>query len=308
MEPIVYRNGIPCKAVKQGWKAKIWHSAGTPPPEGCKAPYGRSGGTGQRELVLSRRTVYVALTEEREPVAVADSLGRDFGVDVDLDALEQKALANRERSASRAKRNCRHKIKHAGFNSLLTGTYRENMEDFDRARRDFAAFLRKMRQVLPGFRAVYSFERQDRGAWHWHMACDRLPMLLQYKGVKVKSFDVARAVWRSVVGFNNGNVDVDGHRKRRKAHADQRKGSLAALAGYVSKYLTKDYGEGLYGRNMWGSTQGLTPPPAMVLELPECSLLDAIQCAFEVLPGHRIAVHRICRFGNSWVLYTEPDD
>lgn len=307
MDVIVYRNGVPCKAVKQGWRAKIWQSKVEPPPEGCKARYGRSGGTGQRELVLTRKTVYVALAEERDPVAVADALGQDFGVDVDLEALEARAQVNRARSASRAKRTCRHKIKHAGFNSLLTGTYRENMQDYDRMRRDFAAFLRKMRQLIPGFRAVYAFERQDRGAWHFHMACDRLPVLLQHKGCKVKSYDVARTVWRSIVGADNGNIDVDGHRSRRKAHADKRKSSLAALAGYVSKYLTKDYGEGLHGRNMWGSTQGLTPPPAMVLELPECSLLDAIDCAFEVLPGHRVAIHRVSRFRDSWVLYTEPE-
>jgi len=306
VETIVYRDGVPCKAVKDGWRVQIWDSKVPAPPNGCKAPYGRSGGSGQREMSIVRRTVYCAMQEDRVDGATADALGNDFGVDVDIEALERKAERSRQQSKARAKKTCRRKIKHAAFDSMLTGTYRENMTDFDRMRDDFAAMLRKLRKLIPGFRAVYSFETQERGAWHWHMATDRLPMFMLRKGVKIKSYDAVRAVWRSVVGVDNGNVDVDGHRSKRKLNADQKKNSLARLASYVAKYLTKEHGEGLYGRNMWGSTQGLTPPPAIVLELPECTILEALNLAFEVLPGHTIAVHRIGRYGDSWVLHTEP--
>jgi hypothetical protein len=308
---IVERKGVPCKALEQGWRVKVWHSRRKGPAEGLKARYGRSEGTGQREIIVTRRVVYAALSEAPIQGAVCDGLGQDFGVDVDLAALEDKALKAKRRSQRRAKQTCRHKIKDAGLRSLLTGTYRENMQDYDRMRRDFAAWLRIMRREIPGFRAVYAFERQARGAWHFHCATDRLAHFYLRRGVKVKSYELARRAWRAVVGADNGNIDVDGHQKgRAKRHADQRKESLCKLAGYVSKYLTKDYdGHQLHGRNMWGSTQGLTAEPPTVLEIEDdCPLGDVIAACCVGLEGWRVATHVLLPQGAGWMLYLEPGD
>lgn len=309
MEKIVYRDGVPCKAVQVGWRVKRWVSEVSVPPEGAKAPYGRSGGSGQRETTISPRMIYVPLQDERIHGATCDAFGHDFDVDVDFDELERKAEAARKRSQRRAKQNCRHKVKHAGLDSLLTLTYRENMQDFDRMHRDCAAFVRIMKREIRGFRAVWAFERQDRGAWHAHLAIDRLSPHYKVRGMMVKSYELARRVWRRIVGEDGGNIDVDGHRGKGKRHRDARQRSLAKLAGYLSKYLTKDWGDtALYGRNMWGSTQNLQAPKPQVIELPDCSFLDAITLAFEVPDGHRVASHGLKLDRNVWWLFTEPDE
>jgi hypothetical protein len=344
MDKIVYRDGIPCKLVKDGYKVTIWESKThtteipTGKPDGSmidltalRGPVGGWHGTGQREVRITRRLLCIPQSEERHLLDACDPFtGEDFSWDLDINIadLEKKALACRSKAAARAKRNCRHKIKHGRFRHLLTGTYRENMKDFDKMRRDFAAWLRKVRAVVPHFRSVWAFEPQKRGAWHFHATTDALPRFLRHKGIQKPSYEVLTLLWHEVVGdvqfdfcgplepgkewpvalVSGGTINVDGYTRktRKKQHADAKAFSLAKMAAYVSKYLTKHHAEGLEGRRMWDSTQSLTPPKAITLEFPEGSLADIIAAAFECPPGHRVARHWLNSFGDCWVLDTEP--
>lgn len=293
MEQYVIRNGVYCQVFEDGWRVKEWKSAAT----------------GQQELMAWKRRIYVPMGDWDDPSIQADppidQSGTLLGEEMAAKA-RQRAL---EASAARAKRNCRMRIKSARVGSLLTCTYRENMTDFDRARKDWAAMLRKLRKALPGFRTVYSFEKQDRGAWHVHAAIDSLPAHFDLAEGRVRSWDYLRRLWRSIVGKDNGNIDVDGHRKTRHGLPGKYRSaeSLAKLAGYVSKYLTKDYAEGVEGRNRWGSTQGFEVSKAVVFDMAEMPLHDLISLTFHLPDGHRIARHSVGQFGKFWVLYTEPD-
>lgn len=292
MDRYVVHKGVYCQVFEQGWKVKQWQC-----PE-----------TGQSELMAWKRRVYVPLGDYDDPDLHAKETDQ-AGTELEKERLERQRLAGLERSAARAKRTCRHKIKTAGLTSLLTCTYRENMTDFDRVRDDWAAMLRKLRKVLPGFRAVFAFEPQDRGAWHVHAAIDKLPTYIEVPGAgRVRSWDYLRRAWRAIVGADNGNIDVDGHRKTRHGLPGKYRTSesLAKLAGYVSKYLTKEHVNGIPGRNKWGSTQGIDVAKPAVFDLPEMPLADVVQLAFHLPEGHRIVRHRVGQFGKFWVLYTEP--
>lgn len=295
MERYVVHKGVHCQVFEQGWRVKQWQS-----PE-----------TGQAEFLAWKRRIYVPLGDWDDPDLKADPPIDQADTLEEQDRLERQRLLGLERSAARAKRTCRHRIKSAGFASLLTCTYRENMTDFDRARKDWAAMLRKLRKVLPGFRAVFAFEQQDRGAWHVHAAIDKLPTYIDVPGAgRVRSWDYLRRAWRAIVGADNGNIDVDGHRKTRHGLPGKYRTSesLAKLAGYVSKYLTKDFANGVEGRNRWGSTQGIEVAKPVVFDMPEMPLAQLVGVAFEVPDGHRIVRHRIGQFGKFWVLYTEPGE
>ena len=84
--------------------------------------------------------------------------------------LEERAAANRERSARRAKTQVRRLIKAKNLDTMLTLTYRENMMDRARMARDFDVFMKRIRRIFPGFEYVCVFEEQKRGAWHAHLA------------------------------------------------------------------------------------------------------------------------------------------
>ncbi len=290
---VVYR-GVYCQVFEHGWRVKEW----------------RSPQTGQLELMAWKKRCYEPLRDldGLECVAAPEVDQSDTLLGQQREAERKKRAA--EKSAARAKRTCRHRIKSAGASSLLTCTYRENMTDFDRARRDWAAYLRKLRRAIPGFRAVYAFEQQDRGAWHVHAAIDRLPKHLDTVDGRVRSWDFLRRLWHSVVGKDNGNIDVDGHLKTRHGLPGKFRAaeSLAKLAGYVSKYLTKDHENGIPGRNRWGSTQGIEVSKPVVIDLPEMPLAELVGVAFEVPDGHRIVRHGIGKFGKFWMLYTEPGE
>lgn len=296
----VVKDGLHCEVFESGWNYRVWESKRT----------------GQTEHRLWPKLVYVPMGDPDDPddadVWATPPIDQS-GTLLEQERLERKASLAREKSARRAKQGCRYKIKHAGLASLLTCTYRENMTDFDRIRRDWAAFMRKVAPLLPDWACVFAFEEQERGAWHVHAAIRKLPVFMwvpegrgkRARRVMVRSWDYLRRCWRGIVGQDNGNIDVDGHRKRRSRGLAS--DSLARLAGYVSKYLTKGHATGPEGRNRWGSTQGLTPPKARVIKLPHMPLLEAIELAFHLPDGHRIVHHKIGRFGDSWMLYTEPD-
>ena len=115
-------------------------------------------------------------------------------------AAPDRREANRKRAARRAKTRVRRLCKVQGLDTLLTLTYRGLVDDLAVCKRHFKEFIRRLRRALGAFSYVAAFERQKRGAWHVHIACHRLPRTMAARnGVKVKSFNVIRAIWRSVI-------------------------------------------------------------------------------------------------------------
>lgn len=149
--------------------------------------------------------------------------------------LLDRAARNVERSTRRARSKVRRLIKAKNLTTLLTLTYRDNVTDRTQMARDFDVFIKRVRRLFPSFQYLCVFERQKRGAWHAHLAVERVQSHYLMRGALVKSFDLFRSVWRGVVGVDGGNVDL-----RRPKHS---KGSLAKLASYLSKYISKTFGQ-----------------------------------------------------------------
>lgn len=171
--------------------------------------------------------------------------------------LLDRAARNRERSARRARTQVRRLVKAKNLDTMLTGTYRENVTDRERLSRDVDVFIKRVRRVIPGFEYVCVFERQKRGAWHFHMAVQRVQSHYLHKGVLVKSYDLLRALWRAVVG--DGNIDVSRAIRKRQR-------STGKLAGYLSKYIAKGFEEGQEGDSYRASGKAL-PKPVVVRSL-----------------------------------------
>lgn len=171
--------------------------------------------------------------------------------------LEERHKSNRERATKRARSLVRRRCKHQGLVEILTLTYRENQIDRERMARDLDVFLKRVRRVVHNFEYVAVFERQKRGAWHAHLAVRRiLPLYVVGTGKNqkmVKSFDLLRSMWRGVVGSDNGNIDVSKRRKQRW--------SPAKIAGYISKYIGKNFGDNLKHENSYSSSNGSMPAP-----------------------------------------------
>lgn len=229
----------------------------------------------------------------------------EMAAERDADEIaERKRERSLKNAANRAYVRVRRLCKVMGADTLLTLTYKGLQDDLALAKRHLKEFNRRMEKVIPGFKFVATFEKQKRGAWHVHMAVERIPAYLNEgkrpgsAGVRVKSFDVIRAVWRSVAKEWGGNIDM-AMRKR----SSQR--SAARIAGYISKYILKAYAEGEAFQNRW-TKYGDFDAPKPVHMGDVANLHEAIVVVFGFLAqAHEIVVSKLDRWKDFFVLHAE---
>lgn len=222
----------------------------------------------------------------------------------DAEWLEERRLAALKKNAGRAKTECRRIIISEGFDELLTITYRENQTDRELCKRHFKEWVRRMRAALGGkFRYCASFEKQERGAMHVHVACHKLPQHAVRKGQKIHGWRLGTVIWRSIVGADNGLVYVGGKSKTGLPRAQGM--TLAKMAAYVSKYILKDYADAPAGSNRYSRSNGAEVPEVERIRLTNCTLAEAIAVSFELGEGDVLVSHRLSRWGDSVWLCTE---
>lgn len=230
----------------------------------------RDFGNGHREAVVMR-------------VIPDPSATLDRAIERDLRAIAPRGMGDRERSqesaARRAKQEVRHKCKAMAINALWTLTFRENVTDREMALRCLDRFRRRVASVIPGWRYIAVLERQNRGAYHVHIATHALPKQLTDKGVKVKSWNVMRAIWRSVAGKLGGNFD-EAKRTGRWGTGKPMRGA-GAIARYIAGYVAKDMRESELNRKRYSASKGIEVPDAYrALFDGETSMADLITLAY----------------------------
>jgi hypothetical protein len=212
---------------------------------------------------------------------------------------ESLAARSLENSARRAKTNVRHACKAINADTLLTLTYRANQGDLLLTKSHLKEFARRMYRVHPTFVAVAGFERQKRGAWHVHLATVSLPNALQRNGVRIRSYDLIRSIWRSVVGSLDGNIDV----AKRKRNSQR---SPARIASYLSKYITKAFQEGEKHSNRW-TKFGDVPKASKFVLGNFSSMREAIENAYALIGStHAVVTTFFSQLFDSFFIAAEP--
>ncbi len=219
----------------------------------------------------------------------------------DAEERRQRAL---KRNAKRAQTMCRRIIKAEGFNELLTLTYRENQEDRDLCKKHFSIWSKRMKRALGNFRYCASFEKQERGAMHVHIATHKLPEHAIHKGVKIKAWQLGTKIWRDIVGDNNGMCFVGG---QSRFGGQRRNLSLGKMASYVSKYIMKDYEDAPEASNRYSRSNGSNLPKPRVLHFTGLTLVDVVSLCFQCDDGDVIVSHNADSQRGSYWLCTEPD-
>ena len=221
----------------------------------------------------------------------------------DAEWLEERRLNSLKKSARRAKTQCRHFIISEGFDEMLTLTYRENQPDRALCKKHFEMWYGRMKRALGGFRFCASFEAQERGSMHVHVATHKLPKLAKYKGVKIKAWEVGTRIWRDIIGADNGLCFVGG--KASKWGKGRRKNmSLAKMAAYVSKYILKDCETLPAEANRYSRSNGQVIAAIHTIRL-NGTMAEIVAACFECKDGDVMVDHRISHFKDSWWLCTE---
>jgi len=229
--------------------------------------------------------------------------------EVDAAYLEEKRIKNLKRAAMRAKTQCRRFIKAHGLDEMLTLTYRDNQTDERLFKEHFAKWVRRMKAALGGdFVYCAGFEPQDRGAWHAHVACHKLPKHVMHKGVKIEAWKLGTRIWRDVVGptvdgKDGGLCFVGGKPKWGKR---RQRMSVGKNAAYVSKYIVKHFDLMPEGKNRYSRSNGDVVGKPVTVRMQGKTMAEVIADAFMCFPGEVVLSHRVGRFGDSWYLATEP--
>lgn len=252
---------------------------------------------GHREV--SARNV-IAWEEDPDWVPPVDQSGALKGDEM----AEERRMRALEKSAKRAQTMCRRVIKTEGFDEMMTLTYRANQEDRDLCKKHFAEWHRRMKRALGEFRFCASFERQERGSMHVHLATHRLPSHVAYKGVKIDAWKLGTRVWRSIVGDDNGLCFVGG--KTRFGAPRRQKLSLARMAAYVSKYILKDFKDSPESSARYSRSRGGEVGKPVHVRLDGCSMVEMIAAVFTCSDGDVIVSHNVGKLGDSYWLCTEP--
>lgn len=209
---------------------------------------GRNFGDGQVEITATRFDRYVGA----QSMNTLPKAKRGESENTDQNLMD---------AAKRAKQQVRLRCKAIGADRMITTTYRENMTDKTRLKKHFDAFRRRVSKIQ-GFDYVAVPERQKRGAWHLHIAV---------KGRQ--NYRVLRAIWRSVVGVDNGNVDV--------RNPFREKGLRHKLAAYLGKYITKDFSEHALNEKRYWTSRGIVLPQQHPINHLLCdSPVEAIKTVF----------------------------
>jgi hypothetical protein len=238
-------------------------------------------GNGLTEAFAMRRQVYPQAQLDR-------AIRRDLA-----HLAPPRGLGDREKSvanaAQRAKQEVRRLCKTMRVNSLWTLTYKANVQDRDTVLKHLDAFRRRVVSVLGEWRYVATLEKQERGAYHIHLATHALPQRIvqgeKKNRVKVKSWDVMRAIWRSVTGELGGNFD-EAKRRGKWGTAKPMK-SAAQIASYIAGYVAKDMLDGELNRKRYSASKGIDVPPcySCVFATEDATMLSLIELAYSAVPG-----------------------
>lgn len=157
------------------------------------------------------------------------------------------------RSIIRSKLECQRLAKSniKDWETFITLTFAENVTDVTFANKKFRYFIDKVRRVKKDFKYLCIPEFQKRGAVHYHMLCninidDNSLLYVQEDNKKFKHIKY----WND--GFSSIEVMTGDPKK---------------VVGYISKYMTKDIDNRLFGKHRYFYSQNLITPKESYINL-----------------------------------------
>lgn len=193
--------------------------------------------------------------------------------------IEEARQNNVNRAYRRSAQRVRWIVKTLSADHLLTFTYRENMQDRNRLKRDWQAFQRLVRARYPEWSFVCVVEPQDRGALHIHAA---VPGRQDIKYLRRCWYKALGASPDASGADTPGQVNVRAPWKRWGGSGY--KWNPDKLAGYLTKYLSKTFIESEKNSKRYWATKGIEVP-VQKFWIGAASFAEAIVETHDILRG-----------------------
>ncbi len=141
------------------------------------------------------------------------------------------------------------KCNEAEFKTFITLTFKDNVVDISEANKKFNSWRTRMKRIKKDFKYICVPEFQKRGSVHYHLLTNidinEINLIIPQNG-KTTMYDV--------YGWIHGFSSVFPLRD-------------INIVGYISKYMTKDIDNRLFGKRRYLYSQNLTSPTTSFLNL-----------------------------------------
>lgn len=164
-------------------------------------------------------------------------------------SLKEIELKNIIRSKLECQRLAKTNIE--DWETFITLTFEENIQDVEIANKRFKYFIDKVRRVKKDFKYLCITEFQKRGATHYHMLCN-----ISINDEKLMYTQEDNKEFKHVKYWIDGFSSVQ-----------EIKDNPKMIIGYIAKYMTKDIDERLYNRHRYFYSRNLNKPKADFLNL-----------------------------------------
>jgi hypothetical protein len=147
--------------------------------------------------------------------------------------IKKDNFSKRDDNVRRASSNLRRLIRsNSDLITFITLTFAKNLKDIKIANKFFQSFIKKMKKIYPDFKYIAVPEFQKRGAVHYHLLCNINDYLPNKSLAKI---------------WNHGFVNI-------------KKVKNSKIDTYLSKYLTKDIDNRLFGHRLYLYSQNCIKP------------------------------------------------
>ena len=137
------------------------------------------------------------------------------------------------------------------WRTFITLTFEENITDIKIANKSFSYFIDKIRRIKKDFSYIAIPEFQKRGAVHYHLLTN-----ISIDDEKLIYLQQDNEKYRHIKYWRNGFTSVE-----------QLEGDLKKIIGYISKYMTKDIDNRLFGYRRFFYSQNLVIPKSSYIDI-----------------------------------------
>lgn len=157
------------------------------------------------------------------------------------------------RSIIRSKLECQRLAKSniKDWETFITLTFAENVTNVTFANKKFRYFIDKVRRVKKDFKYLCIPEFQKRGAVHYHMLCN-----INIDNDSLLYVQEDNKKFKHIKYWNDGFSSIE-----------VMTGDPKKVVGYISKYMTKDIDNRLFGKHRYFYSQNLITPKESYINL-----------------------------------------
>lgn len=172
----------------------------------------------------------------------------------DIDnVLSNELKVVEQRNIIRSKLECQRlaKANIDDWQTFITLTFADNITDVKTANKEFRYFIDKVRRVKKDFKYLCITEFQKRGAIHYHLLTN---VCINDSSLMYSQEDNPK--FKHIKYWNKGFSSIEILR-----------GDPKKIIGYISKYMTKDIDNRLFGKHRYFYSQNLIKPKANFIDL-----------------------------------------